>query len=277
MGKNKKSILEFPDTTDSLGKIYIITLFISGVIWAFIAVNNFDTPNLFKLALIYSLLLIFGLFGVLYDRQQKKLGIDSRIWESSRLRLQLIIGIIFFAIWYIVFIKQGFAVASAQSVGQGALFAVNPTLNYFLITFLAPLAEDIFFFGILNITFILIIRSMAANKIYSMIFAAIIFSLSFLIKNVPNITIYLGASAVIIIATSFLDPKLQKYPAYLASALCIGAAIFPAFHGYAYQLNERNYVAASWFGLFACLLISFIGLLPVDLAHIANNMLTAGG
>jgi hypothetical protein len=277
MGKNKKSILEFPDTTDSLGKVYIITLFISGAIWAFIAVNNFDTPNLFKLALIYSLLLIFGLFGILYDRQKKKFGIDSRIWESSRLRLQLIIGIIFFAIWYIVFIKQGFAVASAQSIGQGALFAVNPTLNYFLITFLAPLAEDIFFLGILNITFILIIRSMAANKIYSVLLAAIIFALSFLIKNVPNITIYLGASAVIIIATSFLDPKLQKYPAYLASALCIGASIFPAFHGYAYQLNERNYIAASWFGLFACLLISFVGLLPVDLAHIANNILTAGG
>ena len=277
MGKNNTSILEFPDTSDSLGKVYIITLFISGAIWAFIAVNNFDTPNLFKLALIYSLLLVFGLFGVLYDRQQKKLGIDSRIWETSKLRIQLIIGIIFFAVWYIVFIKQGFAVASAQSVGQGALFAVNPTLNYFLITILAPLAEDIFFFGVLNITFILIIRSLAQNKIYSLLFGAVVFSLSFLIKNVPNITIYLGISAITIIATSFLDPKIRKYPAYIASALCIGATIFPAFHGYAYQLNERNYVAASWFGMFACLLISLIGLLPVDMAHIANNMLTAGG
>lgn len=279
MAANKnRGILEFKDITDDLGRVYIIVLFVSAVIWAFTAINAFDTPHLFKLALIYSLLLIFGFIGVSYDRRQKKLGLDSRIWESGKLKLKLGISVVFFFLWYIIFMKQGFAVATAATVPGGALFSVSPTLNFLLTAVLGPLAENIFFFGVINITVIMLLRKFVRNRVQGLIMAGLILASYPLFTQVPNSFIFLAASAGLVAITTLTQNKfLMKHAPFFASALLIGAVIFPKFHAYAYQLDERSYVAATYFGFFMCLIAGYIGLMPVDITHIANNVIAIGG
>jgi hypothetical protein len=270
---------KFKDIVDNLGRIYILLLFISGAIWAFVAVNNFDTSSLFKVAMIYSMLLIFGFIGVSYDRRKQNLGIDSRIWDGDRLQYKLAISVIFFFIWYLVFMKSGFAVATAQSTG-GTLFSTSPTLNFLLVSVFGPLAEDIFFFGVCNITLITLLRELvlAQNReVYAkkgLIMAAMMMATYPLFVNVPNAIIYSSTAAILVAVTSFTQNKfLLKHAPIFASALIIGGLVFPRFHSYAYQLNERSYVAATYFGTFMCLITSYVGLLPVDIIHIANNII----
>lgn len=270
-----KTLTDFHDIVDNLGRIYILLLFVSGAIWAFIAVNSVDQPEIFKIAMIYSLLLIFGFVGVMLDRNsvpKNKLGLDSRIWEGTRLKYQLAAGILVFFFWYLVFMRSGFAVATPQSI-----FAVNPAINYFLVTVLGPLAEDIFFFGVINITLLTLLRKFGQSTKNSLIIAALMAASTPLFKNVPNSMFTILGSAALIGITGFTkNPFLQKHGLILASALFIGGAVFPNFHSYAYQLNQQNFVAASWFGILMCLMVSYIGLLPVDITHIANNVAAIG-
>jgi hypothetical protein len=270
---------KFKDVVDNLGRIYIILLFISGAIWAFVAVNNFDTPSLFKVAMIYSMLLIIGLLGISFDRRKEELGIDSRIWSGDRLKYKLGLSVIFFFIWYLVFMKSGFAVATAQSTG-GTLFSTSPTLNFLLVSVFGPLAEDIFFFGVANITMVTILRELMAvqrkgeTAKKGIIMAVLLMATYPLFTNVPNAIIYAGTAAGIVAVASFTQNKfLLKHVPYFASALIIGGLVFPRFHSYAYQLNERSYVAATYFGTLMCLITSYVGLLPVDIIHIANNII----
>jgi len=260
----------FDNLVDNLGRIYIFILFISGAIWAFIAVNSINSPDLFKISLIYALLLIFGFLGVAFDRMSGNLGLDSRIWEGKKLKFQLALGVIFFVAWYLLFMKPGFSVATAQN---STLFSVNPTLNFILITVLGPLAENIFFFGVLNITFVTFLRRFVNNKGKSLAIAGIIAISYPLFRNVPNAAYFIGAASIIMAVTGFTQNKfLLKHAPFIISALFVGGLVFPRFHSYAYQLNENNYVAASYFGFIVCLITSYIGLMPVDIAHIANNI-----
>lgn len=271
--KNRTIKDDFVDTLDNLGPLYMTILFISGAIWAFIAINNVLDQGVFKQAMIYSILLIFGFIAVSYDRRAQKLGLDSRIWESKNIRLKLIIGLVVLAGWYLLFIDSGFSVATA-SVGTN--FSVNPTLNYFLISVLGPLAENIFFFGVLNITLVTLLRRFSQDKVQGTTVAVLIYLSSYLFANVPNITLYCGLSAIsMLIATWGNSKTIRKYATIFASAFFIGGAIFPAFHGYAYQLNEKNYIAASYFGILMCIIASYIGIIPVDIVHIGNNAIVA--
>jgi hypothetical protein len=271
------SLIEFPNLVDDFGRIYLLILFITGVIWAFIAINNFDTPQIFKLSLIYSLLLIFGFLGVVYDRSEKKLGLDSRIWEGSKLKLQLGIGILFFFAWYILFMKSGFSVASAQSV-SGSTFAVSPTFNFILVNILGPLAENIFFFGVLFITLVYFIKTIIVNRTKGLILTGLIIASIPVFSSVPNSLYFVIAAATINAATSLMPNKfLQKHGPIFVAAILVGSLIFPKFHSYAYQLNERNYVAAQYFGLAMCIITAYIGLMPVDIIHSANNIVATSG
>jgi len=277
---NNRSILSptFKDIVDNLGRYYMILLFISGAVWAFVAVNSFDAPDLFKIALIYALLLIFGFFGVSLDRRPAEFGINSRIWEGAKLKSQLAIGAIFFIGWYLLFMTSGFSVATAQSVGSTALFAVNPTINFILLTVLGPLAENIFFFGVLNITLITLLQKIVKSRTQSLVFAGLTGLSYFMFENVPNAIVLVGAAAGITALAGLTQHQfLLKHAPFVVSAFIIGALVFPRFHSYAYQLNQKNYIAASWFGFFMCLLAGYIGMMPVDIAHILNNIIAVGG
>jgi hypothetical protein len=269
---------EYSDVVDNLGRIYLFLLFISGAVWAFIAVNSFDHPDLFKIALIYALLLIFGFFGISYDRRSNNLGLDSRIWEGKKLKYQLAVGVVFFIGWYLLYMRSGFSVATAQNVGQTALFSVNPTLNFLLLTVLGPLAENIFFFGVLNITIVTFLREIIIDRNKSILLAGIIGLTYFLFTNVPNaMYMVMGASLLTVLTGISGNKTLQKHAPFVITALLVGGLIFPRFHSYAYQLNEKHFIAATFFGIFMCLIVSYIGLLPVDIIHIANNIVAIGG
>lgn len=269
---------EYSDIVDNLGRIYIFMLFISGAIWAFIAINSFDSPDLFKIAMIYALLLIFGFFGISFDRRSNNLGLDSRIWDGHKLKYQLAVGVIFFIGWYLLYMKAGFSVATAQNIGQTALFSVNPTVNFILLTVLAPLAENIFFFGVLNITLVTFLREIAMDRNKSLIMAGLLALTYFLFTNVPNAIYWVMGAAGLMAITGITQNKfLVKHAPFFVAALMIGGLVFPRFHSYAYQLNERHYIAATFFGIFMCLIVSYIGLLPVDIAHILNNIIAIGG
>ena len=283
--KEKKSksnsLLEFPDILDNLGTIYITLLFISGIIWAFIAINNFETPTIFKLSLIYSLLLIFGFLGISYDRgRTQKMGLDSRIWEATNIKKKLLISIILFAAWYFLFMTSGFSVATAQSVTGGTLFGVSPGLNFFLTAVLGPIAENVFFFGVISITFITILRKIFAteNKGNVIITALVILATIPLFDNVPNIALLISIAAGLTLVTGLTQNQfLRKHAPIMISAIIVGTAVFPKFHSFAYQLNERHYIAAQLFGGGAVLLAAYVGILPVDIIHILNNAFVMGG
>ena len=279
--KKSSSMIEFPDILDNLGIIYITLLFISGVIWAFIAINNFETPTIFKLALIYSILLIFGFLGISYDRgRTMKMGLDSRIWEGEKIKKQLLIGIILFAAWYFLFMTTGFSVATAQSVTGGTLFGVSPGVNFFLTAVLGPIAENVFFFGVISITFITILRKIFAteNKGNVIITALVILATIPLFDNVPNIALLISIAAGLTLVTGLTQNQfLRKHAPIMISAIIVGTAVFPKFHSFAYQLNERHYIAAQLFGGGAVLLAAYVGILPVDIIHILNNAFVMGG
>lgn len=278
MAQNKQ--FEWADITDNLGMIYIGTLFASGVIWAFIAINNFETPAIFKLALIYSILLIFGFLGVSYDRRANQLGLDSRIWEGKNLKRKMVISIVLFAIWYLLFISSGFSVASAYSV-SGSLFSVSPAVNFFLTAVLGPIAENIFFFGVINMTVIFMLKNLfAGNKARagSIAFALVILATIPLFDNVPNATYLLvAAAALTAIGGFFTNKTYQKHAPVFISALVVGGVVFPKFHSFAYQLNEQSYFAAQVFGIAVCIIAAYVGMLPVDILHIGNNAAVAVG
>lgn len=273
---------EFSDLVDNLGRVYLITLFVSAVIWAFIAVNNFETPTIFKLALIYSLLLIFGFLGVSYDRRAQQLGLDSRIWEGNNIKFKLGISILIFFLWYLIFMSGGLSIATAQSVTGGAVFSVSPSLNFLLTGILGPIAENIFFFGVINITMIYIIRKILEDqkkaKQQGIALAAFMFISTPLFISVPNAIYYIGIASGLMLLTTFTRNKLlMKYAPLFISAFFVGGILFPKFHSYAYQLNEKHYVAATIFGIIACLLAGFVGMLPVDILHIGNNVAVVSG
>lgn len=279
--KNKTNTkYEISDLIDNLGMIYLAVLFASGVIWAFIAINNFETPVLFKLALIYSLLLIFGLLGISYDRRTQQLGLDSRIWDGKEIKKQLVVAIVFFAVWYILFMRGGFSVATAQSVTSGTLFSVSPALNFFLTSVLGPIAENVFFFGVINLTLVFILRRMFAEETRTkpIVAGIVIVATTPLFWNVPNAAYFLILAGILTIFTGlFKIDMVRKHGPIIISSLIVGGVVFPKFHSYAYQLNEHSFVAAQSFGIAACILISYIGMLPVDLVHIANNIGVAIG
>ena len=264
---------EFKDTVDDLGRIYILILFISGAIWAFIAVNNFNNPPIFRLALTYSLLLIFGFLGISYDRNTHQLGIDSKIWNSDRLKSKLAISSIVLFLWYLVFFKAGFSIATAQSV-TGVFFSVSPTLNWFLTTVLGPLAENVFFFGVINMTLITLIKRTIENKKKTLILAGLIVASSSLFTNVPNSFILLiGSAGILVLATLTQNKFLLKHAPIISSALFIGGVVFPKFHSFAYQLFEKHYIAATIFGIIACVLSVYIGIMVGDIFHVGANMM----
>lgn len=281
MAQNKKKTFELSDMVDNLGNVYLMILFVSAVIWAFIAVNNFETPEIFKISLIYSLLLIFGFIGISYDRRTQQLGLDSRIWQGKDIKKKLLVSVIFFAIWYIVFMSSGFSVATAQSVTSGSLFSISPALNFFLTTVLGPLAENIFFFGVINITLVFILRKLLANvnnKKGPITLGVLMIASIPLFSNVPNSAYLLGLAGILTIATTFTKSGfMQKHAPVLISALIVGGVVFPKFHSFAYQLNERSYIAAQVFGIGVSIIASYIGILPVDILHIANNGAVALG
>lgn len=267
---------KFKQQVDDVGRLYIFILFGSAVIWSFIAINNLDTPSLFKTSLIYSILLIFAFIGLGYDKSTHKLGLDSRIWSADHLKRKLAVSLVFFAFWYLIFVSNGFTVATAQSVSTN-VFSVNPTVNYVLITILGPLAEDIFFFGILNITLVQIVRNVMKDRVKGLVSAGAIFATFPLFQNVPNsFMLITGSATIVALGTILQNKKLAPHLAFFATALFVGAAIFPKFHSYAYRLNENHYISASWFGFFMCILTSYVGLIPVDFAHILNNMIVVG-
>lgn len=272
--------LELSDVTDNLGMIYLGTLFASGVIWAFIAINNFETPTIFKLSLIYSILLIFGFLGVSFDRRANQLGMDSRLWEGTNIKNKLVISIVLFAIWYLIFISSGFSVATAYSV-SGTLFSVSPALNFFLIAVLGPIAENIFFFGIINFTVIFALRNLFAApnaRVRGIVLALVMLGMIPLFANVPNIVYVFGLAALLTAAAGFVKaPFFQKHAPVFISALIVGGAVFPKFHSFAYQLNESSYIAAQVFGIGVSIIAAYIGMLPVDILHIGNNAAVAVG
>jgi hypothetical protein len=280
MARTKLPLIgEFSDAVDNLGRIYIITLFVSGIIWAFAAINSFNEPNIFKIALIFTILLIFGFLGISFDRRMRtKLGLDSRIWENKNIRFKIGLALIFFVGWYLLFIRADYAVATAQSVGQAAIFSVSPTLNFLMIGVLGPLAEDIFFFGVINITVITLIREIMLNRRNALITAGLIGLSYFMFSNVPNAIYMVAAAAGALIFISFnnKNPLMKRYGAPVVSALLVGGLVFPAFHAFAYQLNERSFIAATIFGILMCLMAAFVGILPVDIIHILNNIIVTG-
>jgi hypothetical protein len=278
--KTKSKTFELSDLTDNLGTIYLGLLFSSGIIWAFIAINNFETPTLFKLALIYSILLIFGFLGVSFDRRHLQLGLDSRIWEGKGIKKKLVLSVVLFALWYLVFMSSGFSVASAYSV-TGALFTVSPAVNFFLTAVLGPIAENIFFFGVINMTLIYVLRSVFDAKdarTKSIVIGLILMASSSLFTNVPNSLYILLLAGGLTIATGVSKNEfLMKHAPIAISALFIGGVIFPKFHSFAYQLNESSYIAAQVFGIAVCIIAAYIGMLPVDILHISNNAAVAIG
>lgn len=276
----KKITTEFDDLVDNLGRVYLIVLFVSAVIWAFIAVNNFETPTIFKLALIYSLLLIFGFLGVSYDRRAQQLGLDSRIWEGKNLKFKLGLSILIFFLWYLIFMSGGLSIATAQSVTGGATFSVSGSLNFLLTGILGPIAENIFFFGVINITMIYIIRQILESKKNSQGIAMAVFMLisTPLFLSVPNAIFYIGTASGLMLLTVITRNKfLMKFAPIAIAAFYVGGILFPKFHNYAYQLNEKHYVAASIFGIIACVLAGSVGMLPVDILHIGNNVVVVTG
>jgi hypothetical protein len=275
VGEKLTKNIEMPDTVTDLGRIYLIILLITGAIFAFIAVTNINDQVLFKLAMIYSVLLIFGFLGILSDKMRDQLGIDSLIWDGSKLKLQIGVGLIFIAGWYLLFMNGGLSLATPQSVGVA--FSTSPTLNWFIMGVLAPIAENCFFFGVLNITMIYIVKYLQDNPSKSLVLAGLVMASYFVLTNVPNILFILAISAGSIAAGSMIkSPAIRHIAPIIAAAAFIGGAVFPKFHSYAYQLNESNYIAASWFGFFVCLLAGFVGILPVDMAHIFNNVAVIG-
>ena len=277
----QKKSFEFSDLTDNLGLTYLIVLFASGAIWAFIAINNFETPTVFKLALICSILLLFGFLGVSYDRRSQELGLDSRLWEKTNMKKQLIIAVILFAVWYLVFMSGGFSVATAQSVtGGGTLFSVSPGLNFILTAVLGPLAENIFFFGVLNFTLITMLRRLFAeqNRVKSIVSGVVILATIPLFNVVPNAVIVLGLAGLLTIFAGVTNfPAVHKHAPIIISALIIGGAVFPKFHSFAYQLNESSFFAAQVFGIGVCMVAAYVGMLPVDILHVGNNAAVAIG
>ena len=272
--------LELSDVLDNLGMIYIALLFVSGAIWAFIAINNFEVPTIFKLSLIYSILLIFGLLGISYDRRTQQLGLDSRTWDGDKIKSQLLISVIVFALWYLIFMHSGFAIATPQSVTAGALFSVSPALNFFLTSFLGPIAENVFFFGVLNLTMVFALRRLFAqeSRIRSIIAGLVIMATTPLFSNVPNAIYVLVLAGLLTIFTGVFNIAfVRKHGPIIISALFVGGVIFPKFHSYAYQLNEQSFIAAQVFGIMVCIIASYIGILPVDILHIANNAAVAIG
>lgn len=161
---------------------------------------------------------------------------------------------------------------------SGGVFSISPTLNYVLTSVLGPLAENVFFFGFLNITLIFVLRKLLEDRPKSIVAALLLFATQPLFRNVPNSTLFLGiSSAAIILAALTQNDTLKKHAPVIASAFFIGGTVFPRFHSYAYQLNEQNYIAATWFGIIMCALAWYVGIAVVDLNHIGNNAVVAAG
>jgi hypothetical protein len=90
--------------------------------------------------------------------------------------------------------------------------------------------------------------------------------------NVPNsIYVLITAGALTMFTGLFNIEFIRKHAPVLISALVVGGVVFPKFHSYAYQLNEQSFVAAQVFGIIVCIIAAYIGMLPVDIVHIANN------
>jgi hypothetical protein len=268
---------QFKQVVDDLGKNYITLLFFSGVIWTFIAAVMIDTP-LFKVSLVYSLMLIFAFLAVSFDRRQNSLGIDVRIWEIDRLKYKFGVAVVFILVWFVFFINSGLSIGTLATAGGTGTFSTNPTLNWTLINFLGPLAEDIFFFGVMNISFIFLIRRMIKNKVQGLSMAGVLLLASFVFFNdIPDFEFWAAFSAGMV-ALAVMMPKskmVQKYAPILASAGFIGGLVFPKFHAFAYGLDAQSvskYKGASWFGFFACIIAALIGLMVVDIGHFANNL-----
>lgn len=268
--------LEAPDNMDDLGKIYLKILFGAGIVWAFLAILNYNDTETVKLALIYMILLIFGLFGITLDRLKDDLGFDSLVWDRKNIKRQLLIAIIFSAGWYLLFMKNGNFLATSQSVGVA--FTTNPTVNYFLTAVLQPLTENIFFFGVIFMTLVYLIKKSILSTRKAIVLGGLMMASYILMPDVPNILIIISVSVGLILLSAINKNKnklIQKYAPTLAAALYVGSALFPYFHSYAYQLKQSNYIAAEYFGFFASVLAGFVGMLPADLAHIINNAIAA--
>jgi len=272
MAKFGNVSLEEPDVTDSLGRVYIILLFISGIVWGFLAVNNQSNPDIFKISLVYSILLILGLLGVGLDRVSDNLGLDSRLWSSKNLGRNLVIALIVSMAWYLLFLRGGFSVAVPQAVAS-PLFVVADSVKFFLVTVLGPLAENLFFFGVVNFTFILFIRETIQEKNKAWILAMVVMATYLIFNSVPFSLITLSLAAISIIVSAYSNNKtIQHWGPVFASAFIVGGNVFPIYHSSAYQLNEQNFVAAMIFGILMCLLGYFAGMLVVDVVHTFNNV-----
>jgi hypothetical protein len=274
-----KTPWENPDFTDSLGKIQIFLLFVSGIIWGFLAVNNIDTPDIFKISLVYSILLILGLVGVALDRGSKNsLGLDSVLWKTDQLQKQMIFAAIFSLLWYIFFMSGGLFLAVPLSV-TSPTFAVSPTTKFFLVTVLGPIAENIFFFAVVNFSVKLFIRQILEDpdKKKAVIMGVLMFGSSTLFGTVPFSSAIITAAALILVVGRLSNQKqLYELISIVVTALYVGGVLFPVYHSKAYSLNEKNFIASIFFGIFMCLIASFIGLLVVDLVHIFNNTVALG-
>lgn len=265
--------LEASDNITDMGRAYIMVLIITGAIFAFIAITNINDLVMFKLAMSYSILLIFAFLGQVSDQLSRDLGLDTITWSSEKLKKQLGIGLVFIVGWYLLFMQGGLALATPQSVGVS--FSTNPTLNWFITAVLAPIAENAFFFGLLFFTMKYLIRKLQKQPSKVIVLAVLLMGTYYWLTNVPNILFILGISAgAMIIGAYVKDDKIRNLAAIVSAAAFIGGAIFPKYHSYAYQLNESNYVAASYFGFFVCILGPLVGMLPIDMAHIFNNALT---
>jgi len=274
-----KRIFEASDVTDELGRIYILVLFLSGIIWGFLAVNNVDTPDIFKISLVYSILLILALIGIGFDRSSNNLGLDSVLWQVKSLQRQIIFAIIFSILWIAFFINNGLFLAIPLSISSPT-FAVGELTKFLLVTVLGPLAENIFFFGVINFTLKLFIRQILEeeNLVKSAVLATLIFFSQSLFADVPYSNFIVTGAALVILVAAITKSKAQyELFSIISSSLIVGGVMFPVYHSKAYQLNEKNFIAATIFGVIMCLVAAYIGLLPVDIVHSINNMFALGG
>jgi len=269
-------LTEIPDIIDNLGRVYIIILFLSGAIWSYIALQNIQDAEVFRISMIYAILLILAFIGIVVDKLGLDLGLDSRLWDGSNIKQKVAFGFFFSIVWYFFFIRPGYKLAVAQSFLDAPTLAIGGSqgMRIFMVSVLGPLAENAFFFAVLGFTFTRIIRLVQKNRTATLTLAAGVFLSTPFFSNVPFSGILVPAAAVLIVLPILSrNPLIRAYAPLLATALYLGGTIFPKYHSGVYQLNERNFLAASLFGIIAVIFASFFGILVVEILHIVNNFL----
>lgn len=275
--QNKSVVSMFyENVSGNASMIHALLLIVAFVTFGWIAVDNLANQSAYRVAMIYVVLLIAAFVIILADylspetfKKGKKFFFDAILWDSKSIKKNLVAGLLFFAGWYMFFMRPGFAVAVPQ---EFASLQAGTTTKAFMQIILGPHSENILFFSALALTFIVVIKWASQDLKKSYLLAAIIFSTILFFKQIPYHTVTIPvAAALVIINAHSKDAIINKAAPVIVAALVIGSNVFPQFHSFAYALVEKNFYAAVYFGFFMVLLAAFIGILSVDIVHVLNN------